>query len=263
MYPNQPPAQSGWPAQPPPYTARGGGQPGYDLGSPVPARRRRRRSGWVIGLITLAVLVVLAVIADQVGRVVAQNAIASKLQSSSGTSVKPSVSIEGFPFLTQVAAHDLRVVDISASNVPAGKVTVTSVKAKATGVHLSSGFNSATIDQVNGTALISFASLEKALGVQGAATIGPDPADGPNALKLSAGSIGAITGRVEVTGPNQVTLRMESLSGLGSLLGGAVPVSTQTFQIPKLPAGLVLRSVSVTGQGVVGTASAQHTTLSQ
>jgi len=253
VYPNQPRSQEGWPAQPPEYSAR----PGRSQ------RRRRRGRQWITLLVTLAVLAVLAVAGDQVARVYAQNMIASKIQSSSGISVKPSVTIQGFPFLTQVAEHDIRVIDLSADNVQAGKVDITSIKATATGVHLNSGFSSATINQINGTALITFASLANALGVQGVATISADPADGPNAVKLSAGVVGTVTGKVEVTGPNRITVQMGSLSGLASLLGGTVPVQTETIQVPKLPAGLMVRSVSVTDQGIVVTASAQNTTLSQ
>ena len=51
----------------------------------------------------------------------------------------------------------------------AGKFDISSVKAKATGVHLNSSFSGATIDQINGTALITFASLEQGLGIQGVA----------------------------------------------------------------------------------------------
>jgi LmeA-like phospholipid-binding len=266
VYPNQPRQQDGWPAQPPRYSARPGDR--ADPYGPGTARysgprRRRRGRGWIALLVTLVVLAVLFAVGDQVARAYAQNMIASRIESSSGLAQKPSVTIQGFPFLTQLAAHDLRVVDVSASNVQAGKVDITSIKATATGVHLNAGFSSAKVDQINGTALISFASLENALGVQGVATISADPADGPNAVKLSAGIVGTITGKVEVTGPNQVTVQMGSLSGLASLLGGTAPIPTQTIQIPKLPAGLVVRSVSVTDQGVVATASAQDTTLSQ
>ena len=56
---------------------------------------------------------------------------------------------------------------------------------------------------------------------------------------------------------------MGSLSGLASLLNGVLPLQTQTIQIPTLPMGLVVRSVSVTSQGIVATASAQNTTLTQ
>lgn len=260
VYPNQPRSQQGWPDQPsqysaPPATSR--------RAAPSVRPRRRRRRGWIALLVTLVVLAVIFFVGDQVARTYAQNMIASKIETSSGLAQKPSVTIEGFPFLTQLAAHDLRVVDVSASNVQAGKVDVTSIKATATGVHLNSGFSSATVDRINGTAFISFASLEQALGVQGVATISADPAAGPDAVKLSAGAIGSITGQVSVVGPNEVRIQMGSLTGLAALLGGKVPIPSQTIQIPKLPAGLVVRSVSVTGQGVVATASAQDTTLSQ
>jgi hypothetical protein len=274
VYANQPRSQGGWPDQPPQYSgrpgddeARSGSEPyGYGLPGtrqevrPLPRRRRR---GWIALLVVLVVLAVLFVIGDQVAKAYAQNTIASKIESSSGMSAKPSVSIEGFPFLTQVAAHDVGVIDISASNVPAGKFDISSVKAKATGVHLNSSFSGATVDQINGTALITFASLEQGLGLQGVASISADPADGPNAVKLSAGAIGSVTGKVELTAPNEVTVQMGSLSGLASLLNGVLPLQTQTIQIPKLPMGLVVRSVSVTSQGIVATASAQNTTLTQ
>jgi LmeA-like phospholipid-binding len=277
VYPNQPRSQGGWPDQPPQYSERpgedeaGSGSAPYGSGAPGTQRqggrplrpRRRRGRGWIALLVVLVVLAVLFVIGDQVAKAYAQNTIASKIQSSSGMSAKPSVTIEGFPFLTQVAAHDVRVIDLSANNVPAGKFDISSVKAKATGVHLNSSFSGATIDQINGTALITFASLEQGLGVQGVATISADPADGPNAVKLSAGAIGSVTGKVEQTAPDQVMIQMGSLSGLASLLNGAVPVQTQTITIPKLPMGLVVHSVSVTSQGIVATASAQHTTLTQ
>ncbi len=257
VYPNQPRSQGGWPDQPPQYSER----PGADE-APLPPRRRRGR-GWIRLLVVLVVLAVLFVIGDQVAKAYAQNTVASKIQSSSGMSAKPSVTIEGFPFLTQIAAHDVRVIDLSADNVPAGKFDISSVKAKATGVHLNSSFSGATIDQINGTALITFASLEQGLGVQGVATISADPAHGPNAVKLSAGAIGSVTGTVEETAPSTVTIQLGSLSGLASLLNGAVPVQKQTIQIPKLPMGLVVRGVTVTSQGIVATASAQHTTLTQ
>jgi hypothetical protein len=275
VYPNQPRSQGDWPDQPPQYSGRPGDEAGsgserYGYGAPdtrqgvrpLPPRRRRRR-GWIALLIVLVVLAVLFVIGDQVAKAYAQNTIASKIESSSGMSAKPSVSIEGFPFLTQVAAHDVGAIDISASNIPAGKFNISSVAAKATGVHLNSSFSGATVDQINGTALITFASLEQGLGVQGVASISADPADGPNAVKLSAGAIGSVTGKVELTAPNEVTIQMGSLSGLASLLNGVLPLQTQTIQIPKLPMGLVIRSVSVTSQGIVATASAQNTTLTQ
>ena len=272
VYPNQPRSQGGWPDQPPQYSERPGDDearfgPGASAtqrqGARSLPRRRRRGRGWIALLVVLVVLAVLFVIGDQVAKAYAQNTVAAKIQSSSGMPSKPSVNIEGFPFLTQVAQHDVRVIDVSANNVPAGKFNISSIKAKATGVHLNSSFSGATVDQINGSALITFASLEQGLGVQGVATITADPADGPNAVKVSAGAIGSVTGKVELTSPHEIAIQLGSLSGLASLLNGAVPLQNQTIQIPKLPMGLVVQSVSVTNQGIVGTASAQNTTLTQ
>ena len=55
----------------------------------------------------IAVISVLAVLAvliagDRVANAVAQNALATQLQSGLSTPTKPEVSIGGFPFVTQV-----------------------------------------------------------------------------------------------------------------------------------------------------------------
>ena len=252
MYPNQPRQQDGWPAQPAQHTARPGSQPG-DL-----PRRRRRGRGWIVALGLLAVLTVLFVVADQIAKAYAQNAIASTLRSSSGLSAKPSVTIEGFPFLTQVAAHDIGAIDLSASDVQAGKLDISSVKARATGVHLNSSFNNATIDRITGTALIPFGALANATDAQGV-TIAADPSGGPNAATVSAGPFTA-RARIVQTGPGRIVVRIESLNGIAASTIGLLP--NYAIRVPKLPAGLQVRGVSVTDQGIIVHVSAQNTSLS-
>ena len=217
-------------------------------------------------------IVILAIlgIGDQVAKAFAEKDIANQIESS-GIGVKPSVNIEGWPFLTQLLAKDLKAIDISASNVQAGKFEITSITARATGVHISSLSNNATarIDQINGTALISYQSLDNDLGNAigipglGAFTVTPDPADGPNAITANAGGLASVNATVQQTAPNQITITFGSLGGIASLLGGAGSIPPQVITIPKLPSGLVIRSVSVTSQGIVATASASNTTISQ
>jgi hypothetical protein len=132
----------------------------------------------------LIVVLIILVIGDRVANAVAENSIASKIQSS-GFPAAPSVTIEGFPFLTQVIAHDIHQIDISASNVPAGPVNINSIKATATGVHLNSSFNGGTADQVNGTAFIAFSSLASA-GNGGTGAGISLSADGPDQVKVRA-----------------------------------------------------------------------------
>jgi len=128
----------------------------YGPGAQAP---RRRRGGCLRSLVIgVVVIVILLVAADFVAKAVAQNVAASQIQKQ-GFPKKPSVKIEGFPFLTQVASRDLHQVRLSASDVPEGPVEITAVNAVANNIHLNSGFNSGTIGQVSGTVLISFGSL--------------------------------------------------------------------------------------------------------
>ena len=213
-------------------------------------------------MLLVVVILILAIlgIGDQVAKSVAQNDIAQQVQQS-GLSAKPSVNIEGWPFLTQVLGHDLKTVDISANNVTAdGSKVAFNFTATATGVHLNSSFNGATVDQINGQALLPFSSVEGLLPI-GGATVSADPADGPNAIKADL-SIASVTGTVKQSGANQIVIQLNSAGGLASLLG-SVAGTSYTIDIPKLPAGLVVKSVSVTSQGIVATASASNTTFTQ
>jgi hypothetical protein len=291
----QPRSQPGWPEQPsgygqqpPPYGEQPtvsmqqpqgyGEQPtvydrqpsGYDRQPPGygeqpppgrrPRRRRRRGRGLVI---TLIVLIGLLIAADFGAKAFAESAIASKIDSS-GLGTKPSVTIEGFPFLTQVAARNLKQIDISASNFTVKQVVISSLNATATGVRPNSSFNGATIKQINGTVVVSFTTITNLVPVPGL-TVTADPADGPDAIKLNS-SLGGATGKIVQTSSNVITVdvgNLTGLAGLASLLGGSSLASSYTFDIPPLPAGLVVRSVTVTNQGIVATASGQNTTLSQ
>ena len=59
-------------------------------------------------LIVLMVLVGLAVVADRIALGVAEDRAASALQTSQDLTHKPDVTVEGFPFLTQLASGELR-----------------------------------------------------------------------------------------------------------------------------------------------------------
>ena len=276
-------SQGGWPSQPP---GNGEGQgdhgqadygygPGsYDQPSWERATHgqqaggrgagRRRRKRWPI-VLTVVIVLILAIlgIGDQVAKSVAQNTIAQKIQSS-GLSAKPSVSIEGWPFLTQLAAKDIKVIDISGNNETAsGSKVAFNFTAKATGVHLSSlsSSASATVDNINGQAVLPFSSVATLLPISGV-TLSADPGKGPNAVQADLGIAGSVTGTVKLSGTSQIVVSLNGATGLASILGSASGQS-YTIDIPKLPAGLVVRSVSVNSQGIVATASASNTTLSQ
>jgi LmeA-like phospholipid-binding len=240
---------------------------GQQAGPPPRRRRRRHPLAWL--LVVLVVLLVIAGVGDQIAKSYAQNDIAKQVQSA-GLSAKPSVNIEGWPFLTQIAAHNVKTIDISGNNVTAsGSKIPFNFTAKATGVHLNSSFNGATIDHINGQVTITYQSLDSflgnSIGIPGlsAISISPNPAKGPNALTANASGLASVDATVTKTAANQITIKFGKLGGLASLLGGAASIPDQVIDIPKLPLGLVVGSPEVTSQGVVIPASASNTTLTQ
>ncbi len=240
----------------------GAGAQGYQA---PPPRMRRRRRRWP--LITLIVIIVLLVVADRGAKAYTENQMASQVQSSLGLSGKPHVTIQGFPFLTQLAARDFRTVDVNASNetikassAGSGLLEIASLTATLHGMHIH-GLNSATIDQFNASALITFTALGNVGGIPQGITLS---ADGPNKIQADI-SIGPLsdtaTAEVTRTGSNQINVKVIDFGGIpSSILGNLANFS---FSIPKLPAGVTIQSISVTQQGLLITAAGQNTTLSQ
>ncbi len=257
--PQPPQAQGQWPpAQPPVQPPAQGG------GSRRRGRKRRVRRS-VMALFAVIVILILLVIGDRVALAVTENQFASQIQKQ-GFPVKPSVSIDGFPFLTQLAAKDFDTVNISASNVPAGPVTITSIHATINGMHISSYSSSASakVDKLNANAFISFGALAAAGGLGGSGiTVTPD---GPDKLKISAGLGGVVTdteeAQISQTGPQKISVKVLPSSGpLGSLLSS---FGSFSFGLPKgVPASLKITGLTLNSQGLNVSASATNATLSQ
>jgi hypothetical protein len=214
-------------------------------------------------IFALIVVLILLVIGDRVALAVAENDMADQFVSN-GLPVKPSVTIEGFPFLTQLAARDFRKVDISASNVPAGPVTITSAKATLTGMHFNSSFNGATVDHMTVTLFVSFSALAGAGGLGNVAGLTITPA-GPNLLKITAG-VGPLSdteeAKVTQTGPQQISIQVVNNGGaLGGLLSS---FGSFSFNLPKgVPASLQITGVTLNSQGLTATAAANNANLSE
>ena len=227
-----------------------------------PPRRRHRGRRWLIALL---VLIIVLVGVDFGAKAFAENAIASQIDSS-GLGTKPSVDIEGFPFLTQVAAKDFKKVVVSASNIPAGPVTISSLNATITGMHLNSSWNGATIDRVTATAFVSLSSLTGGISSElgDAASLTAVP-DGANKLKVTGTVLGlSASGVVEIkqTGPQQITVELPTTGGLvGTLLGSA---ASFTITLPAgVPPSLRITGLTINGQGLTLSAVATNATFSK
>jgi hypothetical protein len=214
---------------------------------------------------------VVLLIADRAGKAIAENQVANQI-AKAGAGVQPSVSIAGFPFLTQLAARDFQRVDISASNVPAGPLKIASIAATATGVHVNSSYNGATVDHVTGTGTVTFDAIGNALSGNGSGGSGGSSGGsggpgivslskaGPHEIKVDVGPVSE-TATVQQTGTSRFTVQIantgDPLSGLLNSLGGF------SFTVPKLPVGMQVTGFQVTAQGLVITFGASHTSLTQ
>lgn len=286
----QPPRQDGWqdgwqqqpqyspqPGWPPDWEGSDGppglggtqawqpaGQGGYPGAPGSPPRRRRRGRRWIMTIFALIVVLILLVIGDRVALAVAENDMADQFVSN-GLPVKPSVTIEGFPFLTQLIARDFRQVNISASNIPAGPVTITSATGTLTGLHFNSSFNGATVDHMTVTLFTSFSALAGAGGLGNVAGITVTPA-GPDLLKITASVAGVLSdteeAKVTQTGPQQISVQV--LNNGGALGGVLSSFGSFTFNLPKgVPASLRITGITLNAQGLTVTAAANDANLSE
>jgi hypothetical protein len=223
-------------------------------------RDRSRRGGCLrTFLIVLVVLIILLVVLDFIAKAVAQGKAASEIQQH-GFPKKPSVSIEGFPFLTQVVTRNIHQVRINSTNVREGPVLISKISAVATGIHLNSGYTSGKVDRVTGSVLITFPALAKTLDSQ----IGPlGSLVGGSGLTLSQASphevkaslnllitSGSATWRISRGSGQDFRVKLVSSSGFPSAVLGSI--SDFTIKVPELPLQMKINTVRITPDGVVG-----------
>jgi len=239
----------------------GQGLPPAAQGYQAPPMRRRRRRRWP--WITLIVIIVVLVGGDRAAKAYAEDQMASQVQSSLALSGKPHVTIQGFPFLTQLAARTFNTVDVNATNEtagPGGQLKLASLTATLHGLHIRST-KTATVDDFNASALVTFTALAEAGGIPQGITLS---SAGPNTIKVSIDILGfgsSATAKVTQVGNNKINIKMTSFADVpADILGNAADF---TITIPKLPAGVTIKSISVTQQGLRLTATGHNTTLSK
>jgi hypothetical protein len=236
-----------------------GGLPAGGYPDPVgqqrlPRRHHRLRNTIIVVVALLVVLVGL----DRLAVFYVQGRIASQIQQQ-GFPAKPSVSIEGFPFLTQVASRSFHNVQISSTKVKEGPVEIKSINADLSNVKMNSGFSGGTVGHLTGAGVITFGGLSNALGslvggplgsLVGSAGLTLKP-EGPHEVKASInvlGVSGSATWRVTRVNGSKIKVHLVRSSGLTS--GLLSSVRNIAVPIPRLPLGMKIQSVVVTAQGI-------------
>jgi hypothetical protein len=223
-------------------------------------------------LLLLVVLALLAVAADRVGVKVAEAQVARELQHSAGLTSRPTVTIDGVPFLTQAVAGRYDRIQVGATDFQRGGVHVTSLQADLTGLQVPLGdvirgdVTSIPVDAVTATALVTYADLAHSSGLVGVTITATDgevqvtgrvtvlgrsvTATAISRVALRGRSIAVTARSLKVLGQTSPAL-LDALTGRLDLL---VPVGT-------LPYGLTLTGLSVTQQGVLLQARSGPTVL--
>ena len=234
-----------------------GGYPAPGYQPPAgPVRRRHRLRNTII---TLVVLLVVLVAVDRLAAFYVQGRIASQIQDQ-GFPAKPTVSVKGFPFLTQVISRHFQEVQISSQNVKTGPVEIKSINATMSDVRMNSGYSAGTVGSLAGTGVITFGSMKNAIGNLAGGQLGQ--AIGASGLTLKPVSSDEVKASISLLGlfnasatwqiirvnGHEIKVHLVSNDGLpGSIINQARNINVP---IPKLPLGMKIQSVVVTSAGI-------------
>jgi hypothetical protein len=230
-------------------------------------------------LLIIAVIVgALFVAADRIALHFAESQAAGKAEQTLALTSKPDVTINGFPFLTQVLDKKLNDVQVTAKDIHTGAggqaLVIQSFSADLHGVLLSGNYSSVVADTATGTAGISYAELSKAAPTGVTVSYGGASADGKGQVKVTANVtmplLGTVTrsvvSQIGVQSGNTLSLRagsvpgVSSIPGLGALLSQKIDFSRQ---LVGLPAGLQLKSVATTPAGITLSLSGTNVVLAK
>lgn len=236
------------------------------------------------------ILAVLLVIADRVGRSIADDKVAEQVAAQAKDQgvqlgAEPTVDITGFPFLTQVAAgtYDrvlvhLRDVQANAYSLP--KLDVTASQVHADTGDLLDGHGPITADRVDGTATLGYDYLRQTAkdqlskraevkdltlsGTGGKLVVHVTVTEAGRDLKL-IGSTKLSLGGDGTTVHIQVTdLKPDGFTlppALQSILGQLADELSTDVQLPRLPYHLRLVDLTPGDEGLLVTARASNVTL--
>lgn len=125
--------------------------------------RRRRGTGCIVFLVIAALVVVGLAVADRYAAAYAERQVADALRSQLGMATAPKVSIEGVPFLTQVAANRFTEVNLDGddAHVTDGGQTITlrRVRLRLGDVLTANRYRTVTASRLEGTALVSWSEV--------------------------------------------------------------------------------------------------------
>jgi hypothetical protein len=207
--------------------------------APPPVRRRRR---WpLVLLVIVLVLAVLAVAADRIALHLAEDRAATALQSSQGLSHKPDVTVEGFPFLTQLARGSFGEVVVSANDVTVGRARNVHMKQVVVDLHdvtVPGDYSSVHAATATAHGSLGYDELSRLLGTQVRAGSGGRLIAQPSVNVLGQTFTGTVSAVVHASTEHGLTFDAPRVS----VDGVNVP-----SEVARLLAQVFARSISLAG----------------
>jgi hypothetical protein len=187
------------------------------------------------------------------------------VQSAQNLASKPSVTIGGFPFLTQLIGMKLDHVSMDARGVVRNGIRVSDLHVDLTGVAPSGDFKEATVDKLTGTAFFSWADLEAAAAGQ---HLDVTLAEGPDDTIRVTGTVprfGKVTLQSKLSLDTDNRLKLTATKVETPVAGLDLLPRDLDFQIPvgSLPMNLTLQlnDLKTSADGLRVKARADHVTI--
>lgn len=203
-------------------------------------------------VIVIAVVVALLVVLDRVAVVAADHVVAARIQTQEHLHSRPSVSIGGFPFLTQAIGGTYDDVTLTVHDFHGSVVPVDTITVELHGVHVGLGavfsqhLSSVPVDSASARVLLSYDDLNAYLAGKGV-TVSPG---GDGQVRIS-GSVTVAGQKLSASGTASIDVTSDSL-----LLRAANAV-TVAVPLAGLPFGISLQSARATNRGIQVSATAQ------
>ncbi|MFI2379505.1 DUF2993 domain-containing protein [Streptomyces sp. NPDC018964] len=227
-------------------------------------------------LIVIVILGGIFVVVDRVAVDFAEGEAADRLRATENLASTPDVSINGFPFLTQLAGGTLDEVEVGIQDYEAGtgddarRIRIADLRADMNGVDFSTDFSSAVADSATGTATVAYDELLKAAGKSEPSQVAPgvtarivglsDGGNGKIKVALEATVLGAelpepvsVLSSVTVVDGDTVRVKADAVPEIGGaeIVESSVRRTTDFEQrIDGLPGGIRLDKVEAAEDGV-------------
>jgi hypothetical protein len=200
--------------------------------------------------------VALLVVLDRIAVVAADHVVAARIQTQEHLPARPSVSIGGFPFLTQAIGGKYDDVTLTVHHLHRSAVSVDTITVELHGVHVPLGavfsqhLSSVPVDSATARVLLSYADLNAYLHTKGI-TIAPE---GDGQVRVT-GSVTVGGQQLSASGAATIDVTSDSLTlRTANAVSIAIPLAG-------LPFGIALRSAKATNRGIEVTATAQGLVL--